>query len=105
MARGLTTPVERRGVARVAPEAMSWPRAARLRPDQDILIVNLSSGGALVESPTSLKPGARADLQRPGAERTIVRGRIARCRVIGLEPMQYEAAILFEQPLDALGSE
>lgn len=105
MARGITAPVERRAVARVAPEHMSWPRVARLRPDQDILIVNLSAGGALVESATSLKPGSRADLQRPGAQRAIVRGRIARCRVIGIDPMLYEAAILFEQPLDDLGSE
>jgi hypothetical protein len=35
----------------------------------------------------------------------VVPGRIDRCRVIGIEPMLFEAAIAFEEPLADAGSE
>ncbi len=62
-------------------------------------MVNVSEGGALVESPTRLTPGARAELQLFGGTRWHVRGRVERCRVAGLEPLRYEGAIVFDEPL------
>ena len=105
MAGGIAVATERRVHRRVAPEEMSWPQAAVLRPGQDVLIINLSAVGALVESVDRMTPGARADLQIFGRRQCVVRGRIVRCRVTALEPMRYEAAIAFEQSLPALGSE
>jgi hypothetical protein len=102
---GVAVAAERRARARVSPQRTSWPRAARLRPGQEVYILNISAGGALVESINRLKPGARIELHLLGPARCVVPGRIDRCRVIGIEPMLFEAAIAFEEPLADAGSE
>lgn len=65
-------------------------------------LLNVSRGGALVESDTRMMPGARTELQLSGVLRQTVRGRIARCRIAGLDPVRYEGAIVFEAALDGL---
>lgn len=100
MARGLSDAVERRATTRVAPEYTPWRRVALLRPGLDIVLINLSAGGALVESPNRLTPGARTELQLTGSSRRVVRARIERCRVTGLEPLRYEGAIVFDERLE-----
>ena len=100
MAPGLTTNSERRGTERVTPDSTAWRKVALLRPGQDVLVINLSPGGALVESPTRLNPGVRTELQLFGIPRRVVRGRIERCRVARLEPLCYEGAIVFEERLE-----
>jgi hypothetical protein len=68
-------------------------------------LVNLSQGGALLRSAARLKPGTAGELHLQGAARRIVRGRIARSKVISLAPLRYEAALVFESPLpDVMGS-
>lgn len=91
---------ERRVAERVAPEQTRWHPLALLRPGQEVILVNVSPGGALVESPTRLAPGARTELQLFGRSRCSVRGRLERCRVSGLEPLRYEGAIVFEASLE-----
>jgi hypothetical protein len=98
MARGVTVSIERRRGSRVAPEHTPWSRRAVLRPDQDVAIIDLSSGGALIESIVRMKPGARAELQLLGPSRCLLRGHIDRCRVVAIEPLQYEGAIIFDEP-------
>jgi hypothetical protein len=71
-----------------------------LRPGQAVVVINLSSGGALVESETRMAPGMRTELQLLGAPRRTVRGRIERCRVARLAPLRYEGAIVFDQALE-----
>jgi hypothetical protein len=100
VARRLKDSTERRDAARVAPEDTPWRRSALLRPGQDILVVNLSVGGALVESATRMMPGTRTELQLIGSTRQVVRGRIERCRVARLEPLRYEGAIVFDERLE-----
>jgi hypothetical protein len=100
VAAGLTAEIERRGGARVTPDQTRWRRLALLRPGQEVAVVNLGPGGALLESANRMKPGARTELQLFGEVRWQVRGRIDRCRVLRLAPLCYEAAIVFEEPLD-----
>ena len=100
MAPGLITNHDRRDTVRVRAEFTRWRRTAILRPGQEVLLLDLGTGGALVESPTRMKPGTRAELQLFGTERRHVRGRVARCRVIHLDPVRYEGAIAFDEPLD-----
>ena len=57
VARGMTVSLERRARFRVPPGHTPWARAAILRPGQDVTIINLSAGGALVESSLRMKPG------------------------------------------------
>jgi hypothetical protein len=102
MARGLNGSTDRRDTARVDPGHTPWRRSALLRPGQDITVVNLSAGGALVESASRMMPGTRTELQLSGSSRQVVRGRIERCRVAGLEPLRYEGAIVFEDRLEWL---
>jgi hypothetical protein len=92
--------VDRRLAERVPPGLTPWTRHALLRPGQEVLVVNLSRGGALVESHARLLPGARAELQLLGKRRHSVRGRVARCRVVALDPIRYEGAIVFDHALE-----
>jgi hypothetical protein len=73
-----------------------------LRPGRQIVLVNISRGGALIHSTNHLKPGARTELQLLGRERHVISGRIDRCRVIGLNPLRYEGAIVFDDSFRAL---
>jgi hypothetical protein len=92
--------LDRRVAARVLPEQTRWQSLALLRPGQEVILVNVSAGGALVESPTRLTPSARTEIQLFGGSRCSVPGRLERCRVSRLEPLRYEAAIVFEGTLD-----
>jgi hypothetical protein len=91
---------ERRAAERVGASDTPWHSTAVLRPGQDVELINLSPIGALIASPTRMKPGGRAELQLLGPARRLVRGRIERCRVTRLYPMRYEGVIVFEEPLD-----
>ena len=74
---------------------------ARVRSGHAIAIIDVSAGGALVDTTTRLLPGAPVDLQfeREG-ERTSCRGHITRCAVVRLKAavVHYRAAITFEKP-------
>ncbi len=91
---------DRRLAERVTPDRTPWQRLALLRPGQEVVLVNVGPGGALVESLTRMSPGVRTELQLFGASRRSVRGRVERCRVSGIEPLRYEGAIVFDSALD-----
>ena len=94
---------ERRLARRLRPEEAGWQRVALLRPGHEVEVVNLTAHGALVQSAARLKPGTRSELQLTGATRHALRGRIDRSRVVRLEPLRYEAAIVFDEPLALAG--
>lgn len=71
-----------------------------LRPGQEVVLINVSCGGALIASSNRLKPGTTTELQLRGNRRHIVRCRVERCWVAALDPLRYEGAIVFEQQLD-----
>lgn len=100
---------ERRRTDRLIPEVTRWQAQAVLRPGQAVVLVNISSQGALVESPARLRPGAQTELQLIGkAARRSVRGRLDRCHIASLVPLCYRGAIVFERAFDlddAPGSE
>jgi hypothetical protein len=75
---------------------------ARLRPGRTAYIIDLSSGGALIEADWRLLPGMRVEMQ-VGEPTPLfqVTGRIVRCHVALLdrERIRYRGALVFEQPL------
>src|SRR5262245_65837203 len=75
---------------------------ARVRPGLEVLIVNVSSGGVLVETPHRLLPGSPIELHlRTADQRVSVRGRVLRCAVARLraDDLWYRGAIGFDLEL------
>ena len=97
MVAGVIETENRRHAGRVPPEKTPWRRLAMIRPGHEVHVVNLSSGGALVESGARLKPGLRTELHLSGPGRRTIVGRIERCQVTALDPIRYQGAIVFEQ--------
>jgi hypothetical protein len=76
---------------------------ARLRSGQDLALLNLSTGGALVEGGFRALPGTTIELQllTPGW-RGLAMARVLRCHVAALHPgrgIRYRAALAFAQEL------
>ena len=75
---------------------------ARVRPGYDVAVLDVSAGGALVESGHRLLPGSAVDLHlaRP-EDRVAVRGRVLRCFVARLRAtgIWYHGAIGFDRYL------
>ena len=76
--------------------------SARIRPGHDVSVVDVSAGGALVESERRLMPGSPVELHVRSAHRSeIVRGHIVRCAVARLRAnaICYRGAIAFDHNL------
>jgi hypothetical protein len=93
---------ERRVTARIRPHGGSEMARARLRPGRTAQVVDLSAGGALIETDCRLLPGTRVELQlgQP-ASHVKVAGKILRCHValVDRERIRYRGAVAFEQRL------
>lgn len=99
--QGSGRPDERRHERRIAGGGSRYGAGAVLRPGQAVVLVNISSRGALVESGSRLRPGLHTELQMCGTEaRTRVRGRIDRCQVVRLDPLRYHGVIVFDESVD-----
>ena len=94
---------ERRRAARRAPESSEPLARMRLRAGRELDVVDICSGGALVEGVARLRPGTCADVHvvtRHG--RVLVRSRIVRAYVCRVHPeeVRYRGALAFEQNVD-----
>jgi hypothetical protein len=73
-------------------------------PGREVTLINISSGGALVEGNARLLPGTHVDLQLlVSGVRETIRARVVRCMVCGLnrhEGIRYRAALVFQRRLD-----
>ena len=93
---------ERRASPRVSSLSGSGMDRARLRPGRSAVVVDLSSGGALIETDWRLLPGLRVEVQLGDAVPVFrVAARILRCHVawLGREKIRYRGALAFEQRL------
>jgi hypothetical protein len=89
---------ERRAEARRTAGGVRCRRDAVLRPGQAVVVLNINSRAALVESDVRLRPGALTELQlATGGGRTSVRGRLDRCHVAALEPLRYRGLLVFDE--------
>jgi hypothetical protein len=77
--------------------------AARIRPGNDVEVVDVSQGGVLVDSRHRLLPGTIVELylRREHHPATVVRGHVLRCAVVHLDEntISYRGAIAFERAL------
>ena len=97
------TPERRRAIRRKRAD-LSWLRTLWLRPGFDAALVNLSTGGALVETPNRLRPGARTVLRLIGtSDSWTVSGSVSRAWVSSIAPehgVVYRGALVFDEALD-----
>ncbi len=94
------TRIERRHAARLTAADGTAVPPVRIRPGHAASIIDISAGGALVESERGLSPGTHIELQMDiGARRWSVRGRVLRCAVAQVHAagVRYRSAIAFEQ--------
>ena len=93
---------ERRAFPRLPALTLAGMERARLRPGRVAHVVDLSSGGALIETDWRLMPGMRVEMQ-VGEPVPLFRiaGRIVRCHValLGREGIRYRGALKFEEQL------
>jgi hypothetical protein len=100
------------GVSGTAPDRRSTRRreafeehrivSTSVRPGHPARLIDVSAGGALIETSHRLLPGTSVELQvDTGTDRTNVRGRVVRCLVVRLRPtwVCYRGAIAFERHL------
>ena len=91
---------ERRASPRISALSEEGLERARLLPGRTASVVDLSSGGALIETDWRLLPGTRVELQvGEPAVRFKVAGHVLRCHVWRLdrERIRYRGAVVFEQ--------
>ncbi len=92
--------IERRHAARLTAADGAAVPPVRIRPGHAASIVDISAGGALVESERGLSPGTHVELQLIiAAQRCSVRGRVLRCAVAEVHAagVRYRSAIAFDQ--------
>ena len=96
MAPVLTAP-DRRREHRVAPWRFGVLPVAVMRPGLDVAVIDISAGGALVESAGPVRPGVRTDLALESAEgpRCVWRVEVLRCWVHRLAPLAFRSALQF----------
>jgi hypothetical protein len=93
---------ERRAAPRVCAFTTQGMQRARLRPGRLAHVIDLSSGGALIETDWRLLPGIRVEMQiGEPAPLFRVAGRILRCHVAVLtrERIRYRGALMFDEQL------
>lgn len=94
-------------------ERRAWPRdacsnsstsyVARVRSGHEVLVIDVSFGGVLIDAPIRLAPESTIDLRLTASHGVIsVRGRVVRCYVSSLHPeaVRYRAALAFDRPID-----
>lgn len=98
-----TKAADRRAHPRVRAADLSGIRGARLKAGPDVTLVDLSTGGALLETDVQLRPGSVLSLEIIGPEtNTVVPFEVLRSqisRIVGAVPM-YRGACAFATPLD-----
>ena len=93
--------LERRVHQRLRPEEVQWLRKLRLKNGPEVSLIDISSGGALVDARVQLKPGARVTLQLAAAGRLIeIPSDVLRCGIATLEgAATYRGAFVFAEPI------
>lgn len=73
--------------------------STRIRPGHDAHLLDVSAGGALIETAFRLLPGAAVEIRLATRrlQHIVVRGEVMRCTVVRLRPIIYRGAIRFDR--------
>ncbi len=103
-AGGAKTGIERRTSPRLPPSAIPSLKSISLSSGPEVVLINISRGGALLESDRRLRPSTKICLRLVTAETVHqVWGRVLRSQVSGLVGgLHYQSAVAFDQELALL---
>ena len=94
---------ERRRHVRRSGADLAWLRTARLRPGFEAVLADVSQGGALVETPTRLRPGLKTVLLLTTTDGELrASGEVVRAWVSAIPPdrgVLYRGALRFDRPM------
>ena len=94
----LVRPAERRRASRMSASQFGIGRLGVVRPGVDVLVLEISSRAALVESSAAIRPGARTELMvqdATGTRRPLAASTL-RSWVTRLEPLRFRAVLEFD---------
>jgi hypothetical protein len=95
---------DRRAHVRLRPVQLDRPMLARLKPGPLLTLLDVSAGGALIQTPARLTPGAHVMIEflAPGTRHaTALRSRVTRSQVAGLDGcVRYRGACSFDEKLE-----
>jgi hypothetical protein len=87
---------DRRAHPRLGARELSWLRTSRLKYGPSVRLIDLSVGGALLETDVQLRPGSNLTLELNGASHVAVPLRVIRCQLTSLhEKPLYRGACAF----------
>jgi hypothetical protein len=92
---------ERRAHRRLTVSELSWLNHARIKYGPDVTLIDLSVGGAQIETTGfALQPGSAVVIELAAGKRTWpVPARVLRCQIAGLTPHPtYRGALAFKRP-------
>jgi hypothetical protein len=98
---------ERRTGPRRPVDAAETIAHVRLRAGRELMMVDVSDGGALVEGPARLLPGTHVEAHIvTSGGRLLVRSRVVRAQVCSLaaDRVTYRCALAFQRPVDTMGN-
>jgi PilZ domain len=96
--------VNRRAHPRLGAPELRWIHMARLKYGPAVRLIDLSVGGALLESSVQLRPGSNLALELVGASQLVVPLRVVRCQLTSLaEQLVYRGACAFSRPMELNG--
>jgi hypothetical protein len=101
----LTDLGDRRRSGRWMPGSIDALSRVRLRGGRELVVVNVSTTGVLVEGTTRLLPGTHLDVHVTAAQgRILVRARVVRCAVsaVTADVITYRGALAFDEAVDLL---
>jgi hypothetical protein len=93
---------DRRGMRRLDALKKHGIVSACVRPGHRARLIDVSAGGALIETGHRLLPGTSVELQvQTGTDRASIRGQVLRCAVVRVRPtwVCYRGAIAFDRHL------
>jgi PilZ domain len=94
-----TSGADRRAYDRIAVGDLPWVRGARLKYGAPLSLIDLSIGGAQVESAVTLRPGSTIVVQIQGEDKDIaLASQVLRCHIAAIAPVAtYRGALAFKR--------
>jgi len=99
------TGADRRAYERIAVTDLPWVKGVRLKYGAPLSLIDLSIGGAQVESAVTLRPGSTIVVQIQGQDRDIaLASQVLRCHIAAIAPVAtYRGALAFKRAVQLPG--